>query len=306
MKKFNELTPAEIQQYTQAGTIASMYSIGDETCEITLNGQVGDGLTLSNFKCTAFVIGFDHNQSLESPGRHVTHLQLGKKGGKLIAFCDSYYEQWVAYKEDIPSGAIYEPDYFAAVGNYFTCLHCTVHADPYGYINQIDSEDYSGGWNANRIRSKILASGTAPNSAPSKTFPTVFPTAWKNVMTYVTKYSDNVAANYGKSTASDITATTEYVTLASVYEYEGPEELWGEAYHPIYEYTKQQQYQYYANGNSDQHYKHSSTSWEVETYTRSVHSGGHTAGKNKPEGFICVPNTYGSISYALSPIFFIG
>ncbi len=80
-------SPATIQAVAQAGTAANYWSVGD-TIGIALSGTVGS-LTLSD-TYYAFIIGFDHNSSVE--GSNTIHFQFGKtSGGVNIAFVDSLY-----------------------------------------------------------------------------------------------------------------------------------------------------------------------------------------------------------------------
>lgn len=79
-------TPEEIQAIAQSGLAASYWSVGD-TVGITLNGTVG-ALTFSNETYYAFIIGFNHNSSIE--GSNTIHFQFGKASdGTDIAFVDS-------------------------------------------------------------------------------------------------------------------------------------------------------------------------------------------------------------------------
>lgn len=76
-----------IKSVSDAGQGANYWSIGD--CkEITLNGTVG-ALTLSNYSTYVYIIGFNHNASVEGTNR--IHFQLAKtalSGGTDIALYD--------------------------------------------------------------------------------------------------------------------------------------------------------------------------------------------------------------------------
>ena len=81
-------TPEEIQAVAQSGQAANYWAVGDMV-PITLNGTVGN-LTFSNETYYAFIIGFDHNSSIE--GSNTIHFQFGKtSAGVDIAFVDGYY-----------------------------------------------------------------------------------------------------------------------------------------------------------------------------------------------------------------------
>ena len=74
-----------------------MWSVGDRKA-VTLNGYIDDRLTLNNFTCYVFILGFDHNMVNEYDEDynqvHSIHFQGFKtalSGGKDIAICDTYY-----------------------------------------------------------------------------------------------------------------------------------------------------------------------------------------------------------------------
>lgn len=80
-------TPATIKQAAQSGQAANLWSAGDKM-PIALNGTVG-ALTLGG-TYYAFIIGFDHNSSVE--GGNSIHFQFGKNAsGTDIAFVDAGY-----------------------------------------------------------------------------------------------------------------------------------------------------------------------------------------------------------------------
>lgn len=80
-------TPEQIQAAAQGGIASSLWSVGD-AIPIYLSGTVG-ALTLSG-TYYAFIIGFDHNSSIE--GGNSIHFQFGKtSAGADIAFVDGNY-----------------------------------------------------------------------------------------------------------------------------------------------------------------------------------------------------------------------
>lgn len=167
-----------IKKVSDAGQGENYWSIGDRK-EVTLNGTVGH-LTLSNYTAYAFIIGFNHNASVEGANR--IHFQLAKtalSGGTDIALCDSKY-----------SSGVSETGYFS--------------------INK--STTNSGGWNSSQMRTKIC--GTSLSSY-SGTIIAVIPAALRAVLKSVTKYTDNTG---NSSAASAVTATTDYFFLLSEYE----------------------------------------------------------------------------------------
>lgn len=89
--------PATIQAVAQSGQAPNYWAVGD-TVPITLNGTVG-ALTFSNETYCAFIIGFDHNSTIE--GKNSIHFQFGKTNdGTDIAFVDAGYNE---YYDDDPN-----------------------------------------------------------------------------------------------------------------------------------------------------------------------------------------------------------
>ena len=167
-----------IKSVSDAGQGANYWSIGDRKA-VTLNGTVG-ALTLSNVTTYAFIIGFNHNASVEGANR--IHFQLGKtalSGGTDVALCDSKYNSQVSAT---------------------------------GYFSMNSSATNSGGWESSKMRTKIC--GTSLSSY-SGTIIAVIPAALRAVLKSVTKYTDN---NGSSSAASAVTATTDYFFLLSEYE----------------------------------------------------------------------------------------
>lgn len=169
---------ATIKSVSDKGDGANYWSIGDRKA-VTLNGTVG-ALTLSNYTTYAFIIGFNHNSSVEGANR--IHFQLAKtalSGGTDVALCDSKYNSLVSAT---------------------------------GYFSMNSDATNSGGWNSSQMRTKIC--GTSLSSY-SGTIIAVIPAALRAVLKSVTKYTDNTGRS---SDASAVTATTDYFFLLSEYE----------------------------------------------------------------------------------------
>ena len=175
----NENTWETIKKISDAGQGANYWSVGDRKA-VTLNGTVGH-LTLSNYTTYAFVIGFNHNASLE--GENCIHFQLAKtalSGGTDVCFCDNYYTSPVSTT---------------------------------GYFSMNSSATNSGGWASSQMRTNIC--GTSLSSY-SGTIIAVIPTALRAVLKSVTKYTDNTGNN--STSASAVTATKDYFFLLSEFE----------------------------------------------------------------------------------------
>ena len=168
-----------IKKVSDAGQGENYWSVGDRK-EVTLNGTVGH-LSLSNYKTYAFIIGFNHNASVEGTNR--IHFQLAKtalSGGKDVCLCDSSYG---------------------------------FNASTTGYFSMNSSRTNSGGWDSSQMRRSIC--GTSLSSY-SGTIIAVIPAALRAVLKSVTKYTDNIAG--GSAGISNITATTDYFFLLSEFE----------------------------------------------------------------------------------------
>lgn len=219
-----------IRSTSDAGQGANYWSIGDRKA-ITLDGTVGH-LTLSNYTTYAFIIGFNHNASVEGTNR--IHFQLAKtalSGGKDVCFCDNQYG---------PDSGWSSPGA--------------------GYFVMNASNTNSGGWKSSNMRTAICGTNL---SSFSGTIIAAIPAALRAVLKSVTKYTDNTA-NGGGSTASYVTATTDYFFLLSEYEVFGSISRANSN-----EASKQAQYAYYSAGNSKIKYKHNGTSTAVYWWLRS-------------------------------------
>ena len=168
-----------IKKVSDAGQGENYWSIGDRK-EVTLNGTVGH-LSLSNYTTYAFIIGFNHNASVEGANR--IHFQLAKtalSGGKDVCLCDKSYDSIVSTT---------------------------------GYFSMNSSRTNSGGWKSSQMRTKIC--GTSLSSY-SGTIIAVIPAALRAVLKSVTKYTDNTGNS--STSASAVTATTDYFFLLSEFE----------------------------------------------------------------------------------------
>lgn len=245
-----------IKSVSDAGQGANYWSIGDRKA-VTLNGTVGK-LSLSNVTTYAFIIGFNHNASVEGSNR--IHFQLAKtalSGGTDVCLCDSSYNSTVSTT---------------------------------GYFSMNSSRTNSGGWASSQMRTNIC--GTSLSSY-SGTIIAVIPAALRAVLKSVTKYTDNTA-NGGGSTASYVTATTDYFFLLSEFEVFG-----SISYGNTNEKNKQAQYAYYSAGNSKIKYKHDGTSTAADWWLRSPDaSDSATFVRVGTGGTVSYSNAYTSLGFA--------
>ena len=120
---FNDNSWDTIKSAVNAGTAASYWKVGDRKA-VTLNGEVGEK-RFRNTTTYCYILGFDHNKSVESNGAHALHIGFGASalsGGAYIAYCDSKY-----------SHSDSKPDCF--------------------FMNTSDTN--SGGWNSCQMKSTI-------------------------------------------------------------------------------------------------------------------------------------------------------
>ena len=170
---------ATIKSVSDAGQGANYWSIGDRKA-VTLNGTVGN-LSLSNVTTYAFIIGFNHNASVEGANR--IHFQLAKtalSGGTDVCFCDSSYDLTVSTT---------------------------------GYFSINSRHTNSGGWESSQMRTNICGTSLSNYSG---TIIAVIPAALRAVLKSVTKYTDNTGD--GSTVDSNVTATTDYFFLLSEFE----------------------------------------------------------------------------------------
>lgn len=219
----NDVTWEDIKIAAAEGKASSMWAVGD--CkEIVLNGTISK-LSLSNYSVCVFILGFNHNASLE--GNNTIHFQIGKTaltGGKDICMVSGF-------------------------GN-----------DSDFYMNTRSTN--SGGWKNSYMRNNIL--GTSVSSY-SRKFIGALPADLRAVLKPVQKYTNNTGES---SSQSAVTATTDYMFLL------GEPEVFGTTtYANDYEANYQEQYTYYASGNSKVKYRHNSTGSTAYWWERSPYVG---------------------------------
>ena len=86
----NNATWAQIKEVAEKSQGANYWSVGD-TKQITMNGKVSDGLTLSNYQTYVYIIGFNHNSSVEGTGIAFGGFKTAQANGTDICLCDSGY-----------------------------------------------------------------------------------------------------------------------------------------------------------------------------------------------------------------------
>ena len=98
------------------------WAVGD--CkQITMNGKVSDGLTLTNYAAWVFIIGFNHNAEKEGNGIAFQGFKTAQTGGTDVCLVDDGYET------DKTSGT---------------------------WFNMNNTETNSGGWQASLMRKNVM------------------------------------------------------------------------------------------------------------------------------------------------------
>ena len=88
-QELNDTSWAAIKQVSDANMGANFWAVGD--CkEVTLNGKVSDGLTLTNYSAWVFIIGFNHNAEREGNGITFQGFKATKNGTP-VCLIDSGY-----------------------------------------------------------------------------------------------------------------------------------------------------------------------------------------------------------------------
>ena len=89
-QELNDASWTTIKQVSDANMGANFWSVGD--CkEITMNGKVSDGLTLTNYSAWVYIIGFNHNAEREGNGITFQGFKATKNGTP-VCFVDSGYD----------------------------------------------------------------------------------------------------------------------------------------------------------------------------------------------------------------------
>lgn len=268
----------KIHEVSAAGEGPNYWSVGDVK-SVTLSGTIGT-LNVNNVKLDAFITGFDHNQSVESPGEHRIHWQFGKISGKMVGLCDSKYNSYET------NGTKYFNWNHWGNYNYGGWAACDLRYDILGGTNQAPS-----GYGSQKTTSSTGtdAPNDTPLNPPANTWMAALPLELRQNMTWVYKYTDNKGG--GNDTASQVTKTKEFFCLWAEFEIQGKRTYANSA-----EQNYQKQYDYYKAGNSKIAYNHGSTSSAVWQSSRSPYY-------TYINGF-CITYTDGSPSY--NGAFYVG
>jgi len=248
-----------ISQIAQAGTASNYWSVGD--CkEITLNGKIGDILTLSNTKLCVFILDFNHlmNGTAENNiifGGFKTTLMNGID----VALCDSN----VISFNNRTDGTLMLNINHSSNSNYGGWKGCDFRYDILGATSRPPSE-----YNVKKTSSCIGYDATADTLTNPKadTLLAALPSDLRSNMRLWKRWVDAV----GGTTEADanIQVTHDAITLLAE-----PEIFPTKKSANQYEYNYNAQMMYYANSNSRIKKSHSDTSTAVNWWESSVKIG---------------------------------
>ena len=245
--------------HSVSGTGASYWAVGDRKA-VAVSGTVGTQSVSGTYY--VYIIGFNHNGAT---GIDFGTFKTALSGGTDICLIDAGY------------------------GNNYT------NGTKYFNMNH-SSNTNSGGWKGCDLRYDVLgstntndgdATATTATNPVANTLMAALPSDLRAVMKPMTIYTDNTGG--GSNTASNVTASVDYLPLLAEYEIFGTR-----SYANSSEQNHQAQYAYYSAGNSKVKYRHSATSSTAWWWERSPSYSGS-------DGF-CFVDTggYANIYYARS------
>lgn len=264
-----------ISQRSQAGTARDYYNVGDMK-RIHLEGTIIKYSPIININVYAYIIGFDHNSTVEGSG--IT-FGLFKDAAEYenSALIDIYYNS-------------------VGGGKRFNMNHS------FTYTN-------TGGWSNCDLRYDVLGSTDVREGNPTQnctatpvenTYMSCLPSDLRTVMKPIIKYTDNVGNS--STGAAAVTATIDYLPLLSEYEVFGTSN-----YANQNEKSKQAQYDFFKESTNRVMYSSNGTFTSSNTanwWLRSPH-------RRNDEEFCMVNSTAGNdalgagLSEGLVPIMLI-
>ena len=266
-KVLNENTWETISGVSADSTGASYWAVGDRKA-VAVSGTVGTQSVSGTYY--VYIIGFNHNGAT---GIDFGTFKTALSGGTDICLIDAGY------------------------GNNYT------NGTKYFNMNH-SSNTNSGGWKGCDLRYDVLgstntndgdATATTATNPVANTLMAALPSDLRAVMKPMTIYTDNTGG--GSNTASNVTASVDYLPLLAEYEIFGTR-----SYANSSEQNHQAQYAYYSAGNSKVKYRHSATSSAAWWWERSPYYTGSNyfcgVYTNGDAGY-----SYARYSYGVAPAF---
>ena len=201
---------------------------------------------------------------------HNKELETGGQHSTTLAICRDTLGNEISFTE--PSG-IRGND--VTTGEYF--------------VHHLKKSTNAGGWSSSLIKTVIMTN-----------FYNALPTEWQGVISSITKYTDNTGR--ASRTEANVTATTEKVFIPAEYEICGLDYVAN-----VYEKSKQQQYEYFANWqpytSTSIRYGHNDLNANYAFWTRSQDKS--AASKYSRISSVGVDSSYGYKSFGIMPFFTI-
>ena len=282
----NDNTWDTISRVSADGKGADYWAVGDMK-QIHLEGTVG---TLSlNTDLNVYIMGFDHNSTLEGTGITFGSFMTTDSSHKDVALVDSHYNSGVT-----DGSKWFNVSHWGSY-NYGGWAGCDMRYDILGSTDVAPS-----GYDSTPTGSKVGydATSTCATNPIASTLMSCLPSELRAVMKPITKYTDN-ASGGSHIAETNVTASVDYLPLLAEYEIFGVRR-----YANQYEYKKQAQYAYYVSGNSKVKYQHRSTGSTAFWWGRSPRY-------NDSYGFCFVTNSgnadYGNaqFAYGVAPVFLV-
>ena len=273
---------ARIAELSAAGTAENYWAVRD-TKGVHLKGKVGT-LELDE-TLYVYIIGFNHNSAKEGNGITFGTFKSAASGGEDVCLVDSK-----AATSDTAGTMLFNINHWGTY-NGGGWAGCDMRYDILGSTNVAPSV-----YGKSKTTSCVgkNPSDTCATSPKANTLMAALPSDLRAVMKPMTKYTDNKGGT--TLSTSNVTASMDYLPLLAEYEIFGVSSEANSA-----EQNYQQQYAYFASGNSKNKYKHNDTSSAVFWWVRSPNNGGLT--------YWCIvrDGTAGGMGcawvYGLAPIF---
>lgn len=282
-----ETSWADISAVSATGMADLVWDIGD-TKSVALSGTCGN--TALSTTLYVYIIGFDHNAAREGYGITFGGFKTAASGGIDVALISTDYS---GSKTD--GTKCYNMNHWGNY-NHGGWKACDLRYDVLGSTNVAPSS-----YGSTKTTGSVGydATSTCATSPVSDTLMSCLPSALRAVMKPITKYTNNTGGDHRNEDVT--TASIDYLPLLSAGEiFGGSGGNWANRYEQLH----QEQYDYYAAGNSTFKYRHSATGSTALWWSRSPYCAGTI-------GF-CVGDANGransssvNISYGLSPAFLV-
>lgn len=256
----NDATWAQISEVSQAGTGDTYWDVGD-TKAITLNGNIGDFLTLNNKTVYVFILAFNHNSANgETQGILWGGFKTAKANGTMFALFDSKYSPdagWEGYNDGSKTFTMNHKDN----SNKGGWKGCDFRYDILG-ATETQPANYNGTKADNNAG--YDATAAARTSPVANTLAAALPFDMRAALKLRTHYVDNVGNR--SNVAANVTAVVDLISLMCEFEIFG-----ARSYANQYEQNKQAQFAYFAAGNAHRWFKETATTtglyvWEASPY----------------------------------------